>query len=77
MKAFLDYNETQLPAVQEGISVVGSAPFPKATCTQAWILSPDSEPFATMVTPASQSGQATVTLPKLRYWSVVVFEWIQ
>ncbi|MBU4285399.1 MAG: hypothetical protein KKD76_00715, partial [Verrucomicrobia bacterium] len=61
--------------VQEGISIVGLVPSPKATCARAWVLSPDTEPFAAKVETVSQSGQVTLTLPKLRYWSVVVFEW--
>ncbi|HEY3418685.1 MAG TPA: hypothetical protein VGM23_17555, partial [Armatimonadota bacterium] len=77
VKAFLDYKENQPPPAQDGITVIGLAPSPKATCTRAWVLSPDTEPFAVSVKPVWQSGQAILTLPKLRYWSVVVFEWNQ
>jgi hypothetical protein len=75
VKAFLDYNETQAPPVQEGISVAGLAPSAEATCSGAWLLSPDTEPFVTPVKPVAESGRATVSLPKLRCWSLVVFEW--
>ncbi|MHB9025357.1 MAG: hypothetical protein ACYC7E_14510 [Armatimonadota bacterium] len=75
VKAYLDYNEHQPPPALEGIDVIGLAPSARATCARAWILSPDAEPFAVSVKPIWQSGQAILTLPKLRYWSVVIFEW--
>ena len=75
VKPFLDYNETQPPPVQAGIVVSALAPSPKAACARAWILSPDGEPFAVSVVPVREPGRATVVLPVLRYWSLVVFEW--
>jgi hypothetical protein len=77
VKAFVDYHENQPPLVQEGISVVAVAPSLQATCTRAWVLSPDTEPFVATVETVLQSGRVTVTLPKLLYWSVVVFPWNQ
>lgn len=75
VKPYLDYKETQPPAPQENVAVTAIAPTRGALCKEAWILSPDSEPFAVAIKPVAGPSRATVNLPRLRYWTMVVYDW--
>ena len=68
-------SEAPAPSIQENVRVTAFAPKPGASCTRAWVLSPDWEPVAHKVQVTAGQGKTTLTIPQLLYWSITVFEW--
>lgn len=65
--------EGKVPAARANVRV--SAPVPTGSrLVSAWALSPDPDTHGEALTPSLANGLATVNVPELRFWDVVVLE---
>jgi hypothetical protein len=63
-----------LPAVQQDIRVTFTAPAGMKKATAIW-LTPDRQPFQEALPVTMGKGAAEVTVPQLRFWSLVYVKW--
>jgi hypothetical protein len=73
-EAITNAPEGKLPAVQNNLEISAKVP-PGMTRVSATLLSPDRKPFQAELTVKLNGGAATMTIPELRYWDVVVLRW--
>ena len=72
-QAKVDPKMNTAPEVQQNIAV--SMPVPDGSkLTSAWVLSPDPDTHGSLLKSSGSEGRATVTVPELAYWDVIVFE---
>ncbi|MBI3921170.1 MAG: hypothetical protein HY318_07110 [Armatimonadetes bacterium] len=74
-KPYMDFTDLDDPPIQEKVKVSVRRPA-GMKLDKAWCLSPDQPNMGEPLTPlVSQPGWMDVTVPRLAYWDVVVFQW--